>query len=54
MVKFLHRQRTHINKEISIVGQLTAEDSIVYAAAKQFAQNVNAGAVQTSTDESVI
>jgi hypothetical protein len=40
--------------DVSIVGQLTAEDSIVYAAAKQFAQNVNAGAVQTSTDESVI
>ena len=40
--------------DVTIAGQLTAEDSVVYAAAKQFARNINAGNVQTSTDESVI
>lgn len=32
--------------DVSIVGQLTAEDAVIYAAAKQFSQNVNSGNVK--------
>tara|TARA_R110000737_G_scaffold30833_2_gene49333 strand:- start:3427 stop:4218 length:792 start_codon:yes stop_codon:yes gene_type:complete len=37
--------------DVALAGQLAAEDSFIYSAAKQFSHNVNAGAIKTSSDQ---
>jgi len=37
--------------DVALAGQLSAEDSFIYSAAKQFSLNVNAGAIKTSNED---